>query len=309
MNLWQRFPNLYLLSSLSLLALVVLDSPTRAATELSEPAAPSRVLTSDTELPKEISPPLWNAGDTLEKVEQSEPSRAEEAPLCSFSNTIAFCEVAKPIASCSEQGTDQRCPATPSAIAQTTLEDIPQEPTLTLEGQVTSVTQLTDVQPTDWAFEALRSLIERYGVIAGYPDGTFRGNRAMTRYEFAAALNAALERINELIAVGTAEQVSRDDLATLQRLQEEFAAELATLRGRVDGLEARTAELEANQFSTTTKLSGQVQAQPLTGIQEEERSKYGLCMQQQKRVTLAARDLSERQHRSPDCYTLLEGAI
>jgi porin len=80
----------------------------------------------------------------------------------------------------------------------------------------------------------------------------------MTRYEFAAALNAALERINSLIATGTAQQVSRNDLATLQRLQEEFATELATLRGRVDGLEARTAELEANQFSTTTKLSGQV---------------------------------------------------
>ncbi|HBB32401.1 MAG TPA: hypothetical protein DC064_11540, partial [Cyanobacteria bacterium UBA9273] len=44
--------------------------------------------------------------------------------------------------------------------------------------------------PGDWAYEALRSLVERYGCIAGYPDGTFRGNRAMTRYEFAAGLNA-----------------------------------------------------------------------------------------------------------------------
>lgn len=124
--------------------------------------------------------------------------------------------------------------------------------------QVTSVSQLSDVQPTDWAFQALQSLVERYGVIAGYPDGTFRGNRAMTRYEFAAGLNAALDRVNELIAAGTADQVRKEDLATLQRLQEEFAAELATLRGRVDSLEAVTAELEANQFSTTTKLVGEV---------------------------------------------------
>ncbi|WP_143272370.1 iron uptake porin, partial [Brachyspira hyodysenteriae] len=57
---------------------------------------------------------------------------------------------------------------------------------------------------------------------------------------------------------GTADAISREDLATLQRLQEEFAAELATLRGRVDSLEAQTAELEANQFSTTTKLVGEV---------------------------------------------------
>lgn len=124
-------------------------------------------------------------------------------------------------------------------------------------GQVTSVSQFSDVQPTDWAFQALQSLVERYGCIAGYPNGTYRGNRAMTRYEFAAGLNACLERVNELIATATADLVTKEDLATLQRLQEEFSAELATLRGRVDALEARTAQLEANQFSTTTKLVGE----------------------------------------------------
>ncbi len=124
-------------------------------------------------------------------------------------------------------------------------------------GQVTSVSQFSDVQPTDWAFQALQSLVERYGCIAGYPNGTYRGNRAMTRYEFAAGLNACLDRVNELIATATADLVTKQDLATLQRLQEEFSAELATLRGRVDALEARTSELEANQFSTTTKLTGE----------------------------------------------------
>ena len=123
--------------------------------------------------------------------------------------------------------------------------------------QVTNVNQLSDVQPTDWAFQALQSLVERYGCIAGYPNGTFRGNRAMTRYEFAAGLNACLDRVNELIAAATTDAVTREDLDVLQKLQENFAAELATLRGRVDTLEARTAEIEANQFSTTTKLRGQ----------------------------------------------------
>ena len=123
--------------------------------------------------------------------------------------------------------------------------------------QVTSVSQFSDVQPTDWAFQALQSLVERYGCIAGYPNGTYRGNRALSRYEFAAGLNACLDRVNELIATATADMVTKQDLATLQRLQEEFSAELATLRGRVDALEGRTAELEANQFSTTTKLKGE----------------------------------------------------
>lgn len=124
--------------------------------------------------------------------------------------------------------------------------------------QVTSVSQLRDVQPTDWSFQALQSLVERYGCIAGYPDASYRGGRAMTRYEFAAGLNACLDRINELIGSATADLVRKDDLATLSSLQEAFQAELATLRGRVDSLEARTAELRANQFSTTTKLSGQI---------------------------------------------------
>lgn len=126
--------------------------------------------------------------------------------------------------------------------------------------QVTSVSQLSDVQPTDWAFQALQSLVERYGCIAGYPDGTYRGNRALTRYEFAAGLNACLDRVNELIATATTGLVTKEDLIAIAQLREQFAAELATLKGRIDVLEANTAELEANQFSTTTKLSGLVWA-------------------------------------------------
>ena len=111
------------------------------------------------------------------------------------------------------------------------------------EEQVTSINQFSDVKPTDWAFQALSNLIERYGCVAGYPDGTYRGAKAMTRYEAAALLNACLDRISEVT----------DEL---KRLMKEFEKELAVLRGRVDGLEAKVGELEANQFSTTTKLKG-----------------------------------------------------
>ena len=114
--------------------------------------------------------------------------------------------------------------------------------------QVTSVSELSDVQPGDWAFTALQRLVEEYGCLEGYPDRTYRGNRALTRYEFAAGLNACLDVVIQLIG--------GSELEEIRRLQEEFAAELATIRGRVDVAEADIAELEANQFSTTTKLRG-----------------------------------------------------
>ena len=109
--------------------------------------------------------------------------------------------------------------------------------------QVTSVTQFSDVYPTDWAYQALAGLVETYGCVAGYPNGTFRGNRAMTRFEAAALLNACLDRVTEVT----------DEL---RRLMAEFETELAILKGRVDGLEAKVGELEATQFSATTKLKG-----------------------------------------------------
>lgn len=120
--------------------------------------------------------------------------------------------------------------------------------------QITSVSDLTDVLPSDWAFQALQSLVENYGCIQGYPNRTFQGQRPLTRYEFAAGLNACLDVMAVLISQAG---INPDDLATIRRLQQEFQAELVTLRGRVDALEAETATLRAQQFSTTTKLRGE----------------------------------------------------
>ncbi|MBF2005049.1 MAG: carbohydrate porin [Chlorogloeopsis fritschii C42_A2020_084] len=120
--------------------------------------------------------------------------------------------------------------------------------------QVTSVSELSDVQPTDWAFGALQSLVERYGCIAGYGDRTYRGNRALNRYEFAAGLNACLERINQLLQTATDKTITEEDVNVVQRLQDEFAAELASVRNQIDSMEARTAQLEASPSFTTTSL-------------------------------------------------------
>ncbi|NJK48485.1 iron uptake porin [Candidatus Gracilibacteria bacterium] len=122
--------------------------------------------------------------------------------------------------------------------------------------QITSVSELKDVAPTEWAYEALRSLVERYGCIVGYPDSTYRGDRALSRWEFAAGLNACMNTIERLIQENVA--VLKEDIDTLKRLAQEFEAELAALGGRVDNLESRVSFLEDHQFSTTTKLTGEV---------------------------------------------------
>ncbi|HEY9811939.1 MAG TPA: iron uptake porin [Candidatus Sericytochromatia bacterium] len=123
--------------------------------------------------------------------------------------------------------------------------------------QVTNVSQFRDVQPSDWAYEALSRVVQTYGCLQGYPDGTYRGNRALSRYEFAAGLNACLRQIEALIA-RTPGGVSESDLQALRRLNEEFRTELTTLGTRVNNLEGRTAFIEQRQFSTTTKLVGEV---------------------------------------------------
>jgi hypothetical protein len=124
--------------------------------------------------------------------------------------------------------------------------------------QIPKVYQLQDVAPGDWAYEALRNLVERYGCIAGYPDNTFRGNRTLTRYEFAAGLNSCLEQVGDLIADNSSHLASREDLEILQRLAQEFQTELSTTSRRVNNLEGRVVFLENHQFSTTTKLWSEI---------------------------------------------------
>lgn len=121
----------------------------------------------------------------------------------------------------------------------------------------TSVSQLTDVQPKDWAFQTLQSLQQRFDCLEGYPDQTFQGDQSLTRREFAAALQACLQQLPTLNA---------EDLETLARLQTEFSSELVALRQQVDTLEARTAQLQAQQFSPTTQFEGEAIFAPIAAI-------------------------------------------
>ncbi|MEM8641930.1 MAG: iron uptake porin [Cyanobacteria bacterium P01_G01_bin.54] len=118
--------------------------------------------------------------------------------------------------------------------------------------------QFRDVFPQDWAAEAVIQLADRYGCLQGYPNGLFRGDRSLSRYEFAAGLNACFTELERWIAQASGNLVTTEDLQTMEQLTREFQTELAILRGRTDAVTARLQELEASQFSTTTQLRGQV---------------------------------------------------
>ena len=63
--------------------------------------------------------------------------------------------------------------------------------------QVTSVSQLSDVQPTNWAYQAISDLVSRYGCVAGFPNQTFQPGEAASRAEMAALVDSCLNRISE----------------------------------------------------------------------------------------------------------------
>jgi hypothetical protein len=126
---------------------------------------------------------------------------------------------------------------------------------LTPAHALTSVDELTDVNQNHWAYEALRDLVEKYDVIEGYPDHTFRGERSATRWELAAALNALIKSVGRDLARLGAEKADKADLETLARLQDEFKNELAALQARTDALETRASAIEAKNAEQDQRLT------------------------------------------------------
>lgn len=140
-------------------------------------------------------------------------------------------------------------------VAQTPIEKMIEHSDRYNSEQITQVQQLRDISPTDWSYEAIRNLAEKYGCVEGFADGTFQGDRALTRYEFAAGLNLCLERIESFVYDKLGR--STEDLNTIIR-EDNTESELATFAGKVDQAESKISILENNQFSTTSKLYGEV---------------------------------------------------
>ncbi len=122
---------------------------------------------------------------------------------------------------------------------------------------VTRVSELVDVDPNVWAYKALKELVEKYDVLEGYPDNTFRGNKPATRYELAQALYEVLK------VVDLANPKDADDVETIGKLSNEYDKELAAIRNRLASLEGRVSALETEEKVSTSwtdkiKVSGDI---------------------------------------------------
>ncbi len=115
------------------------------------------------------------------------------------------------------------------------------------EGQMS----FTDVSPNHWAYSSIKKLYEEYGVLGGFPDGTFRGNRNLTRYEFAAAVSKVMDKVEDLIAKGAKPGLSRADL---DRLKKEFMTELEDVQTEMKRLAKDQQDMQKDLDDTKDQI-------------------------------------------------------
>lgn len=103
----------------------------------------------------------------------------------------------------------------------------------------------SDVPVNSWAYDAVNKLAQA-GIVDGYNDGTFRGDKTMTRYEMA-----------QIVAKAMNKSLNADQKATVDKLSKEFATELNTLGVKVEGLQ--------NQVDNMVKFSGDARVRYING--------------------------------------------
>jgi len=88
----------------------------------------------------------------------------------------------------------------------------------------------SDVKPTDYYFQSLQSLVERYGCITGFKDKTIRPARGLQAAELISMLNACMDKLEELQTASTAATSNAEDLGTMQKRLKEIEADVSSMR-------------------------------------------------------------------------------
>ena len=108
---------------------------------------------------------------------------------------------------------------------------------MVLSTVVATANPFSDVPFSHWSYDAVNKLTSK-GILQGYPDGTFKGEKNVTRYHLAMVVAKMLSNVEQMLESGTGSSlVTKADLQTLEKLTVEFADELALLGVKVTALE------------------------------------------------------------------------
>jgi hypothetical protein len=146
--------------------------------------------------------------------------------------------------------------------------------------QSPNLNELIDVKSTDWAFQALVSLNATHNCLPSFSNDRFQGDRPITRLEFAQALNLCLDRLQPNLPQSQ-KYLSQSELEKITQLQQTFSTELKILSEKANLIETKTTTLEKQQFSTTTKLYGQI----ILGLQTRSNNAADLAPRDGRRDT------------------------
>lgn len=122
-------------------------------------------------------------------------------------------------------------------------------PLITMPAQaMTSANDMTDLKADHWAYNAIKELVDKYNIMSGFPDGTFRGSRTFTRYEAAAALYKIMLKVEEMMGntprTPDSSSAFSADLKTIKDLTDEFRRELDAMKAANAGQFAKIKTLE-----------------------------------------------------------------
>jgi hypothetical protein len=120
-------------------------------------------------------------------------------------------------------------------------------PLMTMPAEArTNADDMTDIRADHWAYNAIKELVDKYDVMSGFPDGTFRGSRTFTRYEAAAALYKVMIKMEEMAGGKpiSSSGVNSADLKAIKDLTDEFRRELDAMKAANAGQFAKIKALE-----------------------------------------------------------------
>ncbi|MFA6449312.1 MAG: S-layer homology domain-containing protein [bacterium] len=112
-----------------------------------------------------------------------------------------------------------------------------------------AATEIKDVDESSWAYKSIKKLVDK-GYLAIYEDNTFRGENALSRTVFAAALAKLIDQIER----GDL-KIAGSDRDVIKKLSDEFKSEMADYDSKMGAIEKRVSDIESGKVVIQTDIS------------------------------------------------------